>query len=208
MSTNFPTSLDIYSRIVDNSDTILAVHINNVQDAIEALEAKVGVNNDILETLDFKITNFFTNSRYLYFYEDTPPTNWVTQSAIYDRIIGLKGGSYYTSGGTTYGSSVWDITGWDTDTHTHPWFVNSGAYTYTYNSSGTTINMNTNGGAGEQLRGEIIEIFNDACIGSYEHVDTWDSGYAWVKIDMHNHTHYGTWRPPGAIGIIAKYNGL
>lgn len=39
MTTNYPGSLDSYSTKVDGVDDVLAAHINNPQDAIEALEA-------------------------------------------------------------------------------------------------------------------------------------------------------------------------
>lgn len=45
MATNFPTSLDSYATKVDGSDTILAAHINNVQDAIVALETLLGAGS-------------------------------------------------------------------------------------------------------------------------------------------------------------------
>lgn len=43
MATNFPTSLDSYTTKVDDVDDVVASHINNPQDAIVALETKVGV---------------------------------------------------------------------------------------------------------------------------------------------------------------------
>jgi len=56
MSTNFPTSLDTYSDVADNVDDVMAADINNPQDAIEALEAKVGINNSVAATShDYKI---------------------------------------------------------------------------------------------------------------------------------------------------------
>jgi len=58
MSTNFPTTLDVYSDKVDGTDYPQAAHINNPQDAIEALEAKVGVDSSAVATsLDFLMKN-------------------------------------------------------------------------------------------------------------------------------------------------------
>lgn len=45
MSTNYPSGLDIYITLVDNVDAIAAAHINNPSNAIEALEAKLGVDS-------------------------------------------------------------------------------------------------------------------------------------------------------------------
>ena len=50
MATNYPTSLDSYVTKVDNTDDVLAAHVNNLQDAIEAMEAKVGVNSSAVNT--------------------------------------------------------------------------------------------------------------------------------------------------------------
>jgi len=45
MSTNFPTSLDVFTAKVDGVDTVQAAHINNMQDAIAALEAAFKTGN-------------------------------------------------------------------------------------------------------------------------------------------------------------------
>lgn len=50
MSTNFPTSLDSYTTKVDNTDDVLATHVNNLQDAVSAIEAKVGINGSVVTT--------------------------------------------------------------------------------------------------------------------------------------------------------------
>jgi hypothetical protein len=57
MSTNFPSSLDTYATLVDNTDDVLAAHANDRGDAIEALEAKVGVDSSAVTTShDYRIT--------------------------------------------------------------------------------------------------------------------------------------------------------
>jgi hypothetical protein len=56
MSTNFPTSLDSYAALVDGVDILEAADQNNVRDAIEAIEAKVGINGSAVATShDYKI---------------------------------------------------------------------------------------------------------------------------------------------------------
>lgn len=51
---NFPTSLDTFTTKVDNVDTVVAAHINNVQAAIVALETKVGADSSaVTTTLDY-----------------------------------------------------------------------------------------------------------------------------------------------------------
>lgn len=54
-STNFPTALDSYTD-VQTGDTIQASHLNNPCDAIEALEAKVGIDSSSeTDSHDYKI---------------------------------------------------------------------------------------------------------------------------------------------------------
>ena len=58
MATNFPTSLDTYTVLVDNTDNIVAAHPNDRGDAIEVLEAKVGVNGSAVTTShDYLLTH-------------------------------------------------------------------------------------------------------------------------------------------------------
>jgi len=56
MATVFPTGLDSFATLIDNVDTVEAKHPNDRADAIEALEAKIGVNNSIVSnSLDYLI---------------------------------------------------------------------------------------------------------------------------------------------------------
>lgn len=60
MSTNFPTSLDSLTNPL-STDTMVAVshssQHSNVNDAIEALEAKIGVNSSAVTTShDYKLS--------------------------------------------------------------------------------------------------------------------------------------------------------
>lgn len=58
MATNFPTSLDSYATLVDNTDNIVAAHPNDRGDAIEALEAKVGIDSSAVATShDYLLTH-------------------------------------------------------------------------------------------------------------------------------------------------------
>lgn len=57
MSTNFPSSLDSYTTH-NTGDVIQASDVNNPQDAIVALETKVGVDSSaVTTTLDYKLKN-------------------------------------------------------------------------------------------------------------------------------------------------------
>jgi len=50
MATNYPTALDSYVTLVDNTDDVLAAHMNDRGNAIEAIEAKLGLNSSIVVT--------------------------------------------------------------------------------------------------------------------------------------------------------------
>jgi hypothetical protein len=118
MATNFPAGLDAYANR-SAGDEIITTHINNPQDAIEALEAKVGVNGSaVVASHDYKIDaletlvgNFITTGRTLWLYENVAPTGWTTQ-AVTDRVLAVKGGSYGGSGGVGAGT-------WTQPSHTH-----------------------------------------------------------------------------------------
>jgi hypothetical protein len=213
MATNFPTSLDTWPTIIDNTTRIDASYINNIQDAIEALEAKVGINSDTTNTLDYKMRNFFDRytPRTLYFYNDTAPTNWSAVAGVGDSILAIKGGSTYSTGGAKAGS--WAITGVDDDTHTHPWYYYSGSYGYTYDSGGSTSIMTNYTNVGESNPGNIIGVEADNYppgqpSDAYTDVCKPTTGsYFYTNNDTHSHTHTGLWRPAGAIGILAQYDG-
>jgi hypothetical protein len=54
MSTNYPSSLDSYTVKTDNVDDVLAAHVNNLQDAMSALQAKIGIDSSAVNTsLDY-----------------------------------------------------------------------------------------------------------------------------------------------------------
>lgn len=56
MSTNYPTSLDLYTDY-NTGDTVQASHINDPHDAIETIEAKVGVDGSAVTTShDYKLS--------------------------------------------------------------------------------------------------------------------------------------------------------
>lgn len=52
----FPTSLDSFGDVTDNVDDVEASDINNIQDAVEAIEAKIGIDGSVVATsIDFFI---------------------------------------------------------------------------------------------------------------------------------------------------------
>lgn len=63
MAANFPISLDDFINYVDGTTIMESITLNDMQFAIEALEAKVGVNNSIVvASHDFKLANILLPS--------------------------------------------------------------------------------------------------------------------------------------------------
>lgn len=57
MSTSYPSSLDSYST-KNNGDVIDSSHVDNIQDAVTALETKLGADNSAVTTsIDYKLKN-------------------------------------------------------------------------------------------------------------------------------------------------------
>jgi len=63
MSTNFPdTAIDSFTDKTDNVDDVMAADVNNLQDAVVAIETKVGIDNSTVATsLDYKVTHIGTS---------------------------------------------------------------------------------------------------------------------------------------------------
>jgi len=113
--TNFPISIDTFIDKTDSIDDVLASHVNKLQDAISSIEAKIGTDSSATyESLDYKINNFFTVGRKLWFYENTAPTGWTIVAAAADALLAVKGGAraYNVNGGTQAGS-------WSPTNHSH-----------------------------------------------------------------------------------------
>jgi len=150
MATNFPTSLDVYTPLVDNVDDVMAAHINNPYDAIEALEAKVGIDSSAVTTsLDYLVNSFFVSGRSLYLYENVAPTGW-TIVAVTDKVLAVKGGAaaYDAAGGTTAGSFTISVA--NMPAHTHK--VGIAAYNTAtgagqYGAGAVTVDSGSAGGA-------------------------------------------------------------
>lgn len=109
----FPDSLDSdFGTIVDSTDYPQASHINTLRRAVEGLEDKMGIDGSSeYYSMDYKVNKFFVPATKLYFYADSPPTGWTTDS-VADKVLAVKGGSTYTTGGSLQGT-------WTPLTHTH-----------------------------------------------------------------------------------------
>jgi len=189
MATNFPSGLDSYTDKTDNTDTIYASHINNLQDAIEALEAKVGIDSSSVTTsLDYKVNNFFVSGRKLWLYENTAPTGWTIVS-VTDKVLAVKGGSgdYNINGGNTSSGTAWCAP------HIHQWYIN-------YDSSSDDASYDLNGIA-NPISGTDNKDSGKYGIGAESgEANALHSDYYTSDISSSS----SSYRPPAAVGIIVE----
>ncbi len=175
--------MDVYSTKTDNVSDVLAADINNPQDAIEALEAKVGVDSSAVTTsLDYKVNNFFATGRKVYLYENTAPTGW-SITAVTDKVLAVKGGAdaYNISGGTAGGT-------WTQPNHTH-------TYTDVVNHTHNIVLYETPGTGAQTVRATAYT----AHTGD-QSTDNPAGGVATGTTN--NGATAATYRPYAAVGII------
>ena len=68
-------------------------------------------------------------------YRNTAIDGWAVNSTVTDKVVAIKGGSTYTTGGTTAGS--WSITGISVNSHNHKWYnYVSGSNDESYDTDG------------------------------------------------------------------------
>lgn len=182
MAINFPTSLDSFSNKTDNVSDVMAVDINDVQDAVEALEAKVGITSSAVDTsLDYKVNNFFVeNTRKILLYENTAPTGWVIENTLDDKVVMVTKGS--VAGGET-GGGVHSTGTWTQPDHT---LIEAEMPAHTH-SSIALGNLTLAGGSSWQLAD--------------------GAGTTGSKGGGGAHNHGTAWRPAAYNCIIAKYTG-
>jgi len=200
MAISYPTSLDSFTDKQDGVDYPQAIDINDVQDAIEALETKLGVDNSgDTSSIDYKVNNFFVSGRKLWLYEDTAPTGWTTVS-VTDAVLAVKGGTqaYNVSGGNTAGT-------WTQPDHTltideipsH----NHGGSTSTNGSHQHYVQKIPGSGTVSTVRQtqnvNADDLYTDSA-GNHSHTISSQGG-------GQPHNHGGdTWRPYATVGIIVE----
>jgi len=216
MAISYPTSLDSFTDKQDGVDYPQAIHINDVQDAIEALETKLGIDSSgDTNSIDYKVNNFFVSGRKLWLYEDTAPTGWTTVS-VTDTVLAVKGGTqaYNVTGGNTAGT--WTVGGLSDSGHTHGagsyaaashnhmWYDLEGLNgdKYLFDSGGNSFNLNTNYSSGTAV-GISVATGDQIAVECYTNnkspgvTGTSASGNASISSDA-------TWRPAASVGIIVE----
>jgi hypothetical protein len=114
MTTNFPGSLDSYADHADNVDDVMAADVNNLGDAIEALQARVGITaTGVTTTLAYNMIQ--ANAKVL-FYTDTAPQAFTLDNTMDDKLVFVTKGS--AAGGQT-GGQAHSAGTWTQPNHTH-----------------------------------------------------------------------------------------
>lgn len=148
MATNFPNFLDVFTDKTDDVDDIIAKHINDMQDAVVAIETKIGIGTYVANISEL-VNNFITSGRAIFVYTSTAATGWTIVSAS-DRVLATSGGSgaYNVSGGTLSTShSTWSTIGAHTHTlNTHDHTISAHTHQW-YNSTTTTDQVGASGGS-------------------------------------------------------------
>ena len=158
----YPTTLDEFTNVVDDTDDVMAIDINELQEAIESLEAKVGITSSVVTaSLDYKVNNFFATGRKLYLYENTAPTGW-SIVGVADKVLAVKGGSkaYNVNGGNV--SGTWTQPNHRLVTaeipahyHTYSQYTASGGVNGLGGTGGGTKNTGSTGGGGNHYHGTV-----------------------------------------------------
>ena len=205
MAITFPTSLDSFTNKTDNVDDVMAVDINDVQDAVEALETKMGIDSSgVAASLDYKVNNFFAAGRKVWLYEDTAPTGW-TIVGVSDITLAVKGGAglYNVAGGNVAGASWANL---KAHTHTGPshlhqtfHYVGTASIDQIYNSGGNLADITWTGKTQADTGGFKIGGNGEACQTSeaYSSLSGTGATGAQSTADV---------RPTAAVGIIVTKN--
>jgi len=141
MAINYPTSADTFTTKIDNVNDVMAVDVNDVQDAVEILEKRVGITGDeaIVATTKMLI------------YANTAPANWTIDAALDDKLVFVTKGS--VAGGQT-GGGVHSTGSWTqpNHSHSHKWYDYITGANHK-DGAGTNITTNTENGGSVGITG-------------------------------------------------------
>lgn len=206
MAVNFPTSLDSFTDR-NSGDTISEDHMNDVQDAIEFLEAKVGITSSGVDTsLDYKVNNFFVeNTTKIWFYQATPPTGWTTDSSSKDNVLATKSDTgTYSAIGVDKGSYTY--TGFTKDAHIHAMEL----HTHTLDSEAAATTLTETVQVGFEGAGTRIAGYTAGGSTSITRLSRTTGNQAAGNVGPQSDagiTSDGTDRPKATVGVIATFTG-
>lgn len=115
----------------------------------------------------------------MWFYLNAAPTNWTEVGSLGDTLLAVKGGTTYTTGGTTKGT--WQQTDATLTTSEIP--------PHTHNS---TLAISANSGSGGAFWAHNSSVLT--------------SGSAVAGAGTATHNHGDTWRPAARVGLICSFD--
>jgi hypothetical protein len=139
MSTNYPTSLDSYTAKTDGVDDVLAAHVNNLQDAIVAIETKIGIGNFIIAAGDGATYGFKAGASGDVLWYRGAADMWYTPDGITVALDSAFSRRLRTATGT-YSLNLESMYSWGAEAsiwHNAYTDYNTGSGTKTYRRSGT-----------------------------------------------------------------------
>lgn len=152
MSTNFPGALDSYSTKADNVDTVSAAHINNLQDAVVAIQTGLfggnsfpgsPVNNQIYYRRDLDWLCFYDGTRWLTTFElsmQVPSTTFSGSTSYALASFRTDYAPYITRLALSYYVAT-------TNNATHNWTVAWRGVSASYGGATTILSQSTSAGA-------------------------------------------------------------
>ena len=132
----------------------------------------------------------------IWVYLNSAPDGWVQDSSPTDRVVAVKGGATYVTGGAGAGS--WTMSGMTSNpnTHNHQWTQFTNPYGYSWDDAGNLIAMTNQA----HSAGMIVSSKGDP----YRLSES-----LWAKNETHSHsavTYATTFRPASAVGILVYPN--
>jgi hypothetical protein len=203
MAINFPTSLDTFT-VRSSGQTISEDHMNDVQDAVEALEIKMGIDGSaVTSSHDYLIENLIPGGTKMLFYADAAPAGWTIENTLDDKLVFVTKGSVAggDTGGQAHATGTWtqpnhQLVASEIPAHTHPGSTAANESAHTHDST-------THTGTGSAQEG--------ATTGNVSNPETTGAGSAHTHTITvasqggdGNHNHGTTWRPAAYNCIICS----
>lgn len=167
MAIVFPTGLDVMTTVVDNTTDVLAVHFNDIRNAVEAIEGKTGIDDSAVTTsLDYLLKNItgghdhdgtdsrrvsdFVSGDWIVSTVTTARSGWVNVTATYiDRFMRVNATPLGTGGINTHIHTANTFTG---PNHNHGSAYSTQNHSHSA-TSGASVGMEAAQGDGDGVSG-------------------------------------------------------
>lgn len=210
--TAFPAELDTFYTYTDGVDDPMSATINRLQEAVVALETKVGTGSYSV-SLSSAVSSFLSSGRKMYFYRATAPTGW-TSLGFSDRVLAVSGGSglYSADGGNTGGVTSWSTLANHKHTlnghshvnsyHVHKWYV--------FNGPDDNDQIYLSDGSLQDVYYSVPQYYGITAVASnYAPNDSWTFKERETLVNNSDDTGIGSVsdvRPKAVCGVVASKN--